>query len=99
MFDGQFTVESIRQELLSELRKPQPNWDFRQSENCAIGIVRRLIGKDIIFSNEVATRLGIPGYGHLFVTPYTYKVNHFDRVTPTMVADKLEHIFRSHPIA
>lgn len=95
MFDGHFTVRQLRAELLAELRKPQPDWDFRDDRRCAIGIVRRIYGRHM-YSAEIAARLGIPGHGGVFLNPRKYGEHHYDRVTQAMVANLLEELFSTN---
>lgn len=90
-------VRQLRKELLAELRKPQPDWDFRVSWNCAIGITCRLDSKLAMDANSVANGLGISGHWNIFTSPRTHGVSRLNKVTPLMVADRLEALFADHP--
>jgi hypothetical protein len=99
MFDGQLTILQLRQELLVALKEPRPDWDFRSSNKCAMGILQRLTNDTSFykFSADIAaTQLGIPGHGSVFVKPSIHGVRHHDKVTQSMVADKLESLFHAN---
>lgn len=97
-FDGvtleKMEIQQRRRTLLAELRGSQPNWDFRSGEHCAIGIACHLFGNKLFMSaNDVAKSLGIPGHLGVFTNTNGYGVYHLDKVTPLMVADRLEDLF------
>lgn len=98
MFDGQLTISQLRQELLAALKEPRPDWDFRSGNKCAMGIVHRLTGGFCKVSTDMAIQLGIPGHGDVFVKPSIHGVRHHDKVTQSMVADKLESLFHANPV-
>lgn len=101
MFDGQLTISQLRQELLSALKEPRPDWDFRVEDKCAMGILYRLTDDRASYKLpgvDMAIQLGIPGHSDVFVRPKVYGVCHHDKVTQSMVADKLESLFRANPV-
>lgn len=91
MFDGQ-SIQQLRSDLLAELRSSPEGWDFRSSAKCAIAIVGRLTGR-CVEASDVATLLGMPGHESVFVDHRGYGVSHLDRVTPRMVADRIEGVW------
>lgn len=85
--------------LIDELRRPQPHWDYRLSDQCAIGIARRLFPE---ISNIDTSKLG-SFFGvdqntlrSILTDPKTYGKKHLDRVTKENVADKLENLVISY---
>jgi hypothetical protein len=81
--------------LIDELRKPLPNWDFRISNHCAIGLAWQLFpevgGKS---ASDMGKFFGVPSntLHELLATPAIYGHRHHDRVRQEEVRVRLEKL-------
>jgi hypothetical protein len=86
--------------LINELRKPQPNWDFRWCETCAIGLAWRLFpeaNKQGAYQLSQFFGVDFLTLHKIFGSPKKYGHNQHKDVQSEEVADALEHLLCNRP--